>query len=215
MSRYFCHEHPEVLAVVTRVVDARPGAVVLGDTPFHPGGGGQLADQGVLRWSGGEVRVGPLNNLAQKMSAADEGFQQRIARLYRRWEAGVARALQRGQTQGSVRGDVDVAAAGTFIVASIEGALGLAKTRKDRAPLRACAEGLTRYLETLRPMRRLASATPRRSPLSMVCPETAASDVYRPVRMYHGKPPEGGGAHCAGRHLWLGVQAGHRHACHI
>jgi misacylated tRNA(Ala) deacylase len=57
MSRYFCHEHPEVLTVATRVVDARPGAVLLGDTPFHPGGGGQLADRGVLRWSGGEVRV--------------------------------------------------------------------------------------------------------------------------------------------------------------
>jgi misacylated tRNA(Ala) deacylase len=57
MSRYFCHAHPEVLTVVTRVVDARPGAVVLEDAPFHPGGGGQLADRGVVRWSGGEVRV--------------------------------------------------------------------------------------------------------------------------------------------------------------
>jgi misacylated tRNA(Ala) deacylase len=57
MSRYFCHEHPEVLTVATRVVDARLGAVLLGETPFHPGGGGQLADRGVLRWSGGEVRV--------------------------------------------------------------------------------------------------------------------------------------------------------------
>jgi misacylated tRNA(Ala) deacylase len=57
MSRYFCHEHPDVLLVETRVVDARPGAVLLEQSPFHPGGGGQLADRGVLRWSGGEVRV--------------------------------------------------------------------------------------------------------------------------------------------------------------
>jgi misacylated tRNA(Ala) deacylase len=57
MSRYFCHEHPDVLVVETRVVDARPGAVLLDQSPFHPGGGGQLADRGVLRWSGGEVRV--------------------------------------------------------------------------------------------------------------------------------------------------------------
>ncbi len=57
MSRYFCHEYPEVLSVLTRVVDARPGAALLGETPFHPGGGGQLADRGVLRWSEGEVRV--------------------------------------------------------------------------------------------------------------------------------------------------------------
>ena len=57
MSGYFCHEHPDVLLLETRVVDARPGAVVLERSPFHPGGGGQLADRGRLRWSGGEVRV--------------------------------------------------------------------------------------------------------------------------------------------------------------
>jgi len=57
VSRYFCHEHPEVLTVATHVIDARPGAALLGETPFHPGGGGQLADRGVLRWSGGELTV--------------------------------------------------------------------------------------------------------------------------------------------------------------
>jgi TetR/AcrR family transcriptional regulator, transcriptional repressor for nem operon len=100
----------------------------------------------------------PLNNLAQEMSGVDDGFQQRIAELYRRWEGGVARALQRGQGQGRVRRDVDVAVAATFVVASLAGALGLAKTRKDPTPLRACAESLSRYLRTLRPERR------RRSP---------------------------------------------------
>jgi misacylated tRNA(Ala) deacylase len=57
MSRLFCHEHPDVLTLETRVVDARPGAVLLAQTPFYPGGGGQLADRGVLRWNGGVVRV--------------------------------------------------------------------------------------------------------------------------------------------------------------
>jgi misacylated tRNA(Ala) deacylase len=57
MSRYFCHEHPDLLILETRVLDARPGAVVLEQTPFHPGGGGQLADRGRLRWRGGEARV--------------------------------------------------------------------------------------------------------------------------------------------------------------
>lgn len=57
MTRYFCHEHPETLRLETRVVNARPGAVILEQSPFHPGGGGQLADQGSLRWGGGEVRV--------------------------------------------------------------------------------------------------------------------------------------------------------------
>jgi misacylated tRNA(Ala) deacylase len=57
MTRYFCHEHPDVLIVETRFVDARPGAVVLEQSPFHPGGGGQLADRGLLRWEGGEMRL--------------------------------------------------------------------------------------------------------------------------------------------------------------
>src|SRR5262245_44261378 len=57
MSRYFCHAHPDVLTLETRVVDARPGAAALDQTPLHPGGGGQLADRALLRWSGGEARV--------------------------------------------------------------------------------------------------------------------------------------------------------------
>jgi misacylated tRNA(Ala) deacylase len=57
VSRYFCHDHPGLLALETRVVDARPGAVVLEQTPFHPGGGGQLADRGRLTWESGESRV--------------------------------------------------------------------------------------------------------------------------------------------------------------
>jgi misacylated tRNA(Ala) deacylase len=53
----FCHEHPETLRVETQVTDAQPGKVVLAQSPFYPGGGGQLADRGVLRWSGGEAKV--------------------------------------------------------------------------------------------------------------------------------------------------------------
>src|SRR5580692_10632704 len=53
----FCHEHPETLVVQTTVATARPGKVALAETPFYPGGGGQLADRGVVRWDGGEARV--------------------------------------------------------------------------------------------------------------------------------------------------------------
>ena len=57
MSRYFCHDHPDVLSLETTIVDARPGAVVLAQSPYHPGGGGQLPDRGRLAWQGGEARI--------------------------------------------------------------------------------------------------------------------------------------------------------------
>src|SRR5258708_10812927 len=57
MARLFCHDHPEPLVVETDIVDARPGRVLLAQSPFYPGGGGQLADRGILRWSGGEAAI--------------------------------------------------------------------------------------------------------------------------------------------------------------
>src|SRR2546421_162213 len=57
VSRYFCHDHADVLTLDTRVVDAWPGAVVLEQSPFHPGGGGQLPDRGRLGWASGDVAI--------------------------------------------------------------------------------------------------------------------------------------------------------------
>lgn len=62
MARYFCHEHPERLTHVTDIVDARPGEVLLAETPFYPGGGGQLPDRGVLHWRDGEAAVVSLES---------------------------------------------------------------------------------------------------------------------------------------------------------
>ena len=67
MSPYFCHEHPELLTLETRVLDARPGAVVLEASPFHPGGGGQLADRGRLAWHDGEARVIGFETTAERV----------------------------------------------------------------------------------------------------------------------------------------------------
>ncbi|HEX6082712.1 MAG TPA: alanyl-tRNA editing protein [Methylomirabilota bacterium] len=97
MSRYFCHEHPDVLVVETRVVEARPGAVLLAESPFHPGGGGQLADRGRLCWSGGELRLKgieasdgrywhlfeePIEISGTVQAAVDADFRSMMAQLH-------------------------------------------------------------------------------------------------------------------------------------
>src|SRR5476649_1444203 len=53
----FCHDNPEALTLGAEVVGAQPGKVALAQTPFYPGGGGQLADIGALKWGSGEARV--------------------------------------------------------------------------------------------------------------------------------------------------------------
>ena len=63
----FCHEQPEILTVQTDVADARPGKVALAQSPFYPGGGGQLADRGVIRWQGGEAKVVGFDYSAGKL----------------------------------------------------------------------------------------------------------------------------------------------------
>ena len=56
----------------------------------------------------GVVRAGcPLNNLAQEMSPVDERFRKCLAKVFHDWREGTVAALLRGQSEGTVRGDLD------------------------------------------------------------------------------------------------------------
>ncbi len=57
MAIYRCHQQPDLYTHTATVVDRRPGAVVLSQSAFHPGGGGQVADIGSIEWSGGTTSV--------------------------------------------------------------------------------------------------------------------------------------------------------------
>lgn len=94
-----------------------------------------------------------LNNLAQEMSLVDEGFRQRISNIYIDWRAAISKALTKGQCNHLVRTDINSNAAATFIVAAIEGCVGMAKNSNDVNLLFECGEGLMHYLETLRAAR--------------------------------------------------------------
>ncbi len=93
----------------------------------------------------------PLNNLAQEMSAVDEDFRRQIGATYRLWCDGFAAAFERGIKAGTVARDVDPAATAAFIVASLTGGRGLAKTTRDATLLHNCGTSLLRFIESLRP----------------------------------------------------------------
>jgi TetR/AcrR family transcriptional repressor of nem operon len=98
-----------------------------------------------------EIEFGcPLNNLAQEMSPLDEEFRRRIDATFNAWRSGFARALRRGQKNGTVRRDINARKVAAFLVAAAEGSYGLAKNSGSRAMLRSNFETLAAFLDGLR-----------------------------------------------------------------
>ena len=92
----------------------------------------------------------PLNNLAQEMSPLDEGFRERIDRLYFVWEQCLADALTRAVEQGELKPDTDIDRLATFIMAAVSGCIGLSKTAQDPEQLKNCLRTLAETLAALR-----------------------------------------------------------------
>lgn len=99
-----------------------------------------------------EIELGcPLNNLAQEMSPLDERFRRHVNATFDLWRDGFARALERGQADGTVRREVDARKIAAFVVAAVEGSFGLAKGAHSASMLRSCLEVLHDFLNGLRP----------------------------------------------------------------
>jgi misacylated tRNA(Ala) deacylase len=142
----FCHEQPETLVVETEIADARPGKVVLATSPFYPGGGGQLADRGVLRWTGGEAKVTGFDYSAGKLwhlldtqnevagaveAAVDSDFRRKMRQLhtdthilnalvFQNFDGALVTGVQMAE-DGTARMDFDVPAADTERLRALEG----------------------------------------------------------------------------------------------
>ncbi len=96
------------------------------------------------------IRYGcPLNNLAQEMSPLDEGFRQRLDYIFCVWHDVTEQALERARQQGRIREDIDCNETATFILAALEGCIGMAKNAQSEARLVACNRGLIDYLHSL------------------------------------------------------------------
>jgi TetR/AcrR family transcriptional repressor of nem operon len=98
-----------------------------------------------------EVRVGcPLLNLAQEMSPLDEQFRKRLERLFLAWQQGVAALLRKGQSQGTVRRDLNSDEAASFLIAMLEGYVSLAKNAQDAKVLEVGIGNIVGWLRSLR-----------------------------------------------------------------
>jgi TetR/AcrR family transcriptional regulator, transcriptional repressor for nem operon len=109
-----------------------------------------------------DVRRGcPLLNLSQEMSGLDEGFRRRTARLFRNWHDAVAGALREGQERGLVRNDIDANETATFLIATYEGYVVLAKNSQDARTMQSGQRRVSGHLESLRPARGRTQAASR------------------------------------------------------
>jgi|SRR5579863_527937 len=98
-----------------------------------------------------DVRGGcPLNNLAQEMSPLDEHFRKRLAKVFLAWQEGIATVLRRGQSEGTVRRDLDPDESASFLIAMYEGYLSLAKNAQDAKVLKVGIRNIVGWLRILR-----------------------------------------------------------------
>jgi AcrR family transcriptional regulator len=91
----------------------------------------------------------PLSNLAQEMAPIDEGFRQRLNRIYQLWHEAIYDSLQLAKQKGLLVEGVDAGQASAMIVATIEGCLNAAKISQDMDKLFYCGAGLIQYLNLI------------------------------------------------------------------
>jgi AcrR family transcriptional regulator len=92
----------------------------------------------------------PLLNLAQEMSPLDEQFRKRLERLFLAWQEGVATLLRKGQSQGTVRRDLNPDETASFLIAMVEGYASLAKNAQDTKVWEVGIRNIVGWLRSLR-----------------------------------------------------------------
>ena len=92
----------------------------------------------------------PLVNLAQEMSQLDEQFRKRLERIFHAWQGGIAMALRKGQSEGTVRRDINPDATASFLVAMVEGYEVLAKNAQDAKAWNVGIRNIVGWLGSLR-----------------------------------------------------------------
>jgi hypothetical protein len=84
------------------------------------------------------------------MSQLDEQFRKRLETLFHAWQEGVALALSRGQSQGTVRRDLVPDETASFLIAMVEGYEVLAKNAQDVKVWNVGIRNIVGWLQSLR-----------------------------------------------------------------
>jgi TetR/AcrR family transcriptional repressor of nem operon len=104
-----------------------------------------------------DIRTGcPLLNLATEMSPVDEQFRKRLERIFLAWQEGVAALMRRGQSEGTVRRNLNPEETASFLVSMVEGYASLAKNAQDPKVWEVGMKNIVGWLRSLR--------APRQSP---------------------------------------------------
>ena len=97
-----------------------------------------------------DVELGcPLSSLAQEMAPIDEGFRQRLSKIYDNWHDAIARAVTRAQQKGDILSSVNAEDVAVMVVATMEGCLSAGKISQDLHKLERCGAGLVQYLKLI------------------------------------------------------------------
>lgn len=83
-----------------------------------------------------------FGNFAIEMSDIHEGFRKRVEKLFDVWTLQFQRVLDSAKEEGKISPSVNTQALAQLLVAAIEGATMLAKTKKDPKAFRSCARSL-------------------------------------------------------------------------
>jgi hypothetical protein len=91
--------------------------------------------------------------LANELADRDETARADLAHCFDTWERYLVEGLERMRARGNLVPSADPRRLATAVFASLQGGLLLAKTYKDREPLRVALDAAFTYLRSFRPTR--------------------------------------------------------------
>jgi TetR/AcrR family transcriptional repressor of nem operon len=130
-------------------------------------------DRIVVDYKAGVYSQGcPIGNLASELAGQNEELRQNLQATFAHWETRLQEGLTQMRAKGQLRPGVSPVELATFCVAAIEGALLLAKTNQNVAPLEATVAQMKAHIkgQSLGATRRLGPGPIKKATGMGFCP---------------------------------------------